>query len=199
MTHVALPKLQLLGISGSIRQHSTNTAVLEALRLRIIRSGDAEMMLFGLEEIPPYNSDLEGAKLPQSVRALKEAIRSCDGLVLCSPEYNHGMSGVLKNALDWASRPSYQSVLKGKPTLIMTSAPSPVGGARAVQQIRETLASCLSRVVARPDVVIPKINEKIVEGKFVDEVALAHAQQAIGDLIAEIRRGPVLETVRQLR
>jgi len=197
MTHATSPKLQLLGISGSIRQQSTNTAVLEALCLRVIWSGNAEMTLFGLEEIPLFNSDLEGHKLPQSVRGLKEAIRSCDGLVLCSPEYNHGMSGVLKNALDWASRPAYESVLKGKPTLIMTSAPSPVGGARAVQQIRETLASCLAKVVARPDVVIPKIHEKIVDGKFVDEIVLAHAQRAIGDLVAEIKRGHELGAARQ--
>jgi chromate reductase len=142
---------------------------------------------FGLEEIPLYNGDLEGERLPAPVQAFKDAISSSDGIVICSPEYNHGISGVLKNALDWASRPSLlTSPLKDKPALIMTAAPSLTGGARAGPQIRETLASCLARVVARPDVVIRRAQDKMVGGRFVDEDVIALAMQAIGDLVAEI-------------
>jgi chromate reductase, NAD(P)H dehydrogenase (quinone) len=143
------------------------------------------MTRFGLEEIPPFNSDLE-ERLPGPVHAFKEAISSSDGLVICSPEYNHGISGVLKNALDWASRPSLNSPLKGKPALIMTAAASATGGARAIPQIHETLASCLARVVARPAVVIPRVHDKIMEGRFVDEAVLSSAMAAIRDLVAEI-------------
>jgi len=143
------------------------------------------MTRFGLEEIPPFNCDLE-ERLPGPVQALKHAISSSDGLVVCSPEYNHGISGVLKNALDWASRPSLDSPLKGKPAMIMTAATSATGGARAVPQIRETLASCLARVVARPAVVIPRVQEKIVEGRFVDEAVLTSAMAAVRDLVDEI-------------
>jgi len=181
-----VPTIRLLGISGSLRRHSANTAVLEALRARLADQGGPVLSRFGLEEIPLFNSDLE-ERFPAPVQAFKEAISSSDGIVICSPEYNHGISGVLKNALDWASRPSLlTSPLKDKPALILTAAPSLTGGARAGPQIRETLASCLARVVPRPDVVIRRAHDKMVGGRFVDEEALSLAVQAIGDLVAEI-------------
>jgi chromate reductase len=161
------------------------TAVLEALRARLAVQGGPLLSLFTLDQIPLFN--LEGECLPAPVQALKEAISASDGIVICSPEYNHGMSDVLKNALDWASRPHPDSPLKGKPALIMTAAPSLTGGARAGQQIREALASCFARVVARPDVVIRQVQDKIVGGRFVDEAVLSLATQAIRDLVAEIK------------
>lgn len=183
-----MAKITLLGISGSIRRQSTNTAVLKALQSRLIDSGGVTMGLFGLAGLPLFNSDLETPEdLPESVRALQEAARSCDGVVICAPEYNHGMSGVLKNALDWASRPYMNSPLKGKPALIMTAAPSILGGVRALKQTRDTLLSCHARVISRPDVVISKVHEKIVEGRLVDESTISFALQAIADLVDEIR------------
>lgn len=181
-----MPAIRLLGISGSIRRHSANTAVLEALRARLADRGGPLLSRFGLEDIPLFNSDLEGEHLPAPIRAFREAIYASDGIVICSPEYNYGTSGVLKNALDWASRPSLDSPLKGKPALIMTAARSITGGVRATHQVRETLLACLARVVARPDVVIPRVHEKIIGGRFVDEAVLSVAMQAIGDLVAEI-------------
>jgi len=130
---------------------------------------------------------LEGDLLPQPVCALKSAIEQCDGLVLCSPEYNHGMSGVLKNALDWASRPGLASPLKNKPTLIMASSAGYTGGARAHAQLRETLASALARVVARPQVAIAGVMQKIVDGKLVDNLTIKFCIDAIDDLLSEIR------------
>jgi chromate reductase, NAD(P)H dehydrogenase (quinone) len=182
-----VPPIQLLAISGSIRRNSGNTAVLEALRSRLEHSGKATMTLFGLGSLPLFSVDLEGARLPGEVRAFQDAVRRCDGLVICSPEYNYGMTGVLKNGLDWASRPSLKSPLKGKPALIMSAATASTGGVRAISQIRDTLVACLARVVARPDVVVAKVHEKIIDGKFTDETVLAFAEQAIDDLIAEIR------------
>ena len=187
MNRATTANIRLLGISGSIRRHSANTAVLEALRQRLASNGSATMTLFGLEQIPLFSADLEGEHLPPPVRALQEAIRSSDGLVLCSPEYNYGMSGVLKNAIDWASRPSLNSPLRNKPTLIMTAAPAATGGVRACHQIRDALASCLARVLVPPDVVIPRVREKIIGGTFVDEATLAFATEAIGRLLAEIQ------------
>jgi chromate reductase, NAD(P)H dehydrogenase (quinone) len=185
-----VPSVQLLAISGSIRRDSGNTAVLAALRSRLERSGKATMTLVGLGSLPLFSVDLEGAHLPGDVRAFQEAVRRCDGLVICSPEYNYGMTGVLKNALDWASRPSLKSPLKGKPALIMSAATASTGGVRAIHQIRDTLVACLARVVARPDVVVAKVHEKIVDGKFIDETVLTFAEQAIDDLIAEIGIAP---------
>jgi chromate reductase len=175
----------LLGLSGSIRRGSTNTVILRTLAARL--AGGATLDLFPLNDIPLYNGDLDGELLPAPVRALKEAITRCDGLILCSPEYNHGMPGVLKNALDWVSRPVFNSPLKNKPALLMTSSPGYVGGARAHAQMAETLASALSRVVARPQVVIAGVMQKIADGKLVDEAAITFCLDAIDDLLKEIR------------
>ncbi|MFJ2363500.1 NADPH-dependent FMN reductase [Pseudomonas sp. NPDC087697] len=175
---------QLLGISGSLRSQSTNTAVLKTLSNRL---GDqAQMSLFALSDIPPYNADLEADTLPESVAALKEAIAHADGLIICSPEYNYGISGVLKNALDWASRPGFNSPLKNKPVLIMTSSPGVLGGVRAQSQLRETLSATLSRVISCPQIVIPGINQKIQDGRFVDEATIEFMLAAVDHLIVEI-------------
>jgi chromate reductase, NAD(P)H dehydrogenase (quinone) len=166
---------RLLRLSGSIRQGSANTIILRTLAI-----------VFPLNDVPLYNSDLEGERLPDSVQALKDAIAQSDGIILCSPEYNHGISGVLKNALDWASRPAFASPLKNKPSLLMTSSPGYVGGARAHAQMQETLASALARVVVRPQVVIAGVMQKIVDGKFVDEITIKFCLEAIDDLLREI-------------
>ncbi len=180
---VTVPRL--LGISGSIRKESTNTAILNTLADTL--GAKASLTVFSLNDIPLYNGDLEGEVLPQPVRALKAAIAACDGLILATPEYNHGMSGVLKNALDWASRPAFASPLKHKPALLMTSSQGYVGGARAHAQMQETLASTLSRVVARPQIVIAGVAQKIVDGRLVDEATLKFCGEAIDDLLTEIR------------
>jgi chromate reductase len=175
----------LLGLSGSIRQESTNTIILRTLAGKL--SGRVSLTLFPLNEIPLYNSDLEGDHLPAPVRALKDAISRSDGIILCTPEYNHGMSGVLKNAIDWASRPAFASPLKNKPALLMTSSPGYVGGARAHAQMQETLTSALARVVARPQVVIAGVMQKISDGKLADESTIKFCLEAIDDLLKEIR------------
>lgn len=175
---------RLLGVSGSLRAQSTNTAVLTALATRL--GARAHLTLFALNDIPLYNSDLEAGAVPEAVHALKEAIRQADGLVICSPEYNYGISGVLKNALDWASRPGFNSPLKSKPVLIMTSSPGVLGGVRAQAQVRDTLSATLSRVINCPQIVIPGVNQKIQEGRFVDESTLEFMLVAVDELIAEI-------------
>ena len=113
-------------------------------------------------------------------------IETADGLVVISPEYNHGISGVLKNAVDLVSRPGYESVLKNKPVLVMSTSNSPLGGVRAQLQLRETFASTLSRVVARRQIVIGQAPKKIVDGRLVDEANLTFIADAIGDLLDEI-------------
>ena len=176
---------KLLGLSGSIRAASTNTAILATLAETL--GPDAELVLFPLNDIPPYNSDLEGDLLPAPVRALKQAITDSDGLVLSTPEYNHGMSGVLKNALDWASRPVFASPLRNKPALSMTSSNGYVGGARAHAQMHETLISSLCRVIARPQVVIAGVEAKMTGGRLTDRATIAFCLAAIEDLLKEIR------------
>lgn len=176
--------INLLGISGSIRSKSTNTAILKTLQERL--AGTATLSIIPLNDIPLYNADHDGDGIPSSVRSLKEAISSADGLVLCSPEYNYGTSGVLKNALDWASRPAYQSPLKGKPALIMTSSPGLTGGVRAHQQVRDTLISALGRVIACPQVVISNVYQKVENERLSDESSISFALEAISHLVQEV-------------
>jgi chromate reductase len=114
-------------------------------------------------------------------------IVAADALVVISPEYNHGMSGLLKNAIDWVSRPGYASILKDKPVSIMTAAPSMLGGVRAQAQLRETFASTLSRVMAHRQVVIGDAAKKIADGRLVDQPTLQFALAAIDLMLDEVR------------
>jgi chromate reductase len=178
----------ILGIAGSLRRASYSGTVLRGLQEAA--RDRARIETFPLDAVPLYNADLDGDEKPAPVTALKNAIRDCDGLVLVSPEYNYGMPGVLKNALDWASRPGYQSVLKEKPVLIITSSPGMVGGVRAYAQLRQTLAATLSRVVAVPEVLIAQVQTKIQDGHFTDTTSLRFMLDALDALLAEIRRHP---------
>ncbi len=174
------PQFCLLGLSGSLRRASNSTAVLrglqDALGLR------AALDIFLLHAIPLYNEDDDVEHAPESVRALRAAINASDGVIMISPEYNHGMSGVLKNALDWASRPYGLSVLKSKPVLTMT----------ASQQMNETLASIPARPVFRPQIVIGGVHEKVRDGRLIDEAALSFARAGVDDLIEEIRAARIV-------
>ena len=120
-----MTELSLLGLSGSLRRASNTTAVLRGLQG--VLGPRAVPNIFPLHETPLYNEDDDGEQVPESVRALRSAIEASDGVIMISPEYNHGMSGVLKNALDWASRPYGRSVLKSKPVLTMTASPAFTG------------------------------------------------------------------------
>jgi chromate reductase len=175
---------RLLGISGSIRSGSNCTAVLRSLQALL--PGSASIELFALDEIPLYNADLDGATPPAAVAGLKEAISQADGLVVCSPEYNYGMPGVLKNAIDWASRPGFASPLKGKPVLVMTASPGTAGGVRAQAQIRDALAATLARPVVRQHVAIANVAAQISDGQLVHQPTLDFVKVALADLLAEI-------------
>jgi chromate reductase len=179
------PRLpRLLGLSGSLRRESFNTAVLATLQAAIAER--ARLEIFPLGAIPLYDQDLDGEDPPAPVRALKEAVTACDGIVVCSPEYNYGIPGVLKNALDWASRPAYRSPLVGKPVVVMTASLASTGGARAQAQIRDVFFATLARVVPRPEVAIAAAHEKVKEGRLVHEPTLRFALAAVDDLLREI-------------
>lgn len=177
--------IRLTAISGSLRAASANTAVLRTLQ-EMVPAG-SEMSLLSIEALPLYNQDLDLPEPLREVAEFKQAISQADGLVICTPEYNFGVPGVLKNALDWASRPAFASPLKGKPVLIMSASPAFTGGARAHSQLRETLGGSLARVLARPPVVIAGVNAKLQQGRLVDETNLKFALEAVADLVVEIQ------------
>jgi len=176
--------IKLAAISGSLRAASANTAVLRTLQ--DLMPADVQMDLLPLDDVPLYNQDLDGPQPLPEVARLRAAIEAADGLVICTPEYNGGVPGVLKNALDWASRPAVASPLKHKPVVIMSCSPAFTGGARAHAQLRETFASTLSRLVVRPPVVIAAVHTKLQQGRLADEANLKFALEAVGDLVAEI-------------
>ncbi|HEX3860827.1 MAG TPA: NADPH-dependent FMN reductase [Stellaceae bacterium] len=177
--------LRLIGMTGSLRTGSYSNSVLETLRARFV--GRADLRIYDLAPIPLYNQDFEGDRRPPVVRHLLADIAAADGLVLCAPEFNHSIPGVLKNAIDWASRPAFQSVLAYKPVAIMATSRGPLGGARCLEHMRVALDSCLSRVALAREVIITASETKIKDGRLVDEMSLGFACGAVEALIGEIR------------
>jgi chromate reductase len=177
--------VRLFGMSGSLRRGSYSNAVLETLRDRFF--GRAALTIGDLAPIPLYNQDFEGDGRPAPVKALLAAIAEADGLVLCAPEFNHSIPGVLKNALDWASRPAFASVMAYKPVAIMATAVGPLGGARCLEHMRVALDSMLARVTLAREVTIASVADKIRDGRLVDEASLGFACAAIEALLREIR------------
>jgi chromate reductase, NAD(P)H dehydrogenase (quinone) len=177
--------IRLIGMSGSLRTGSYSNAVLETLREKF--AGRADLVVYDLAPIPLYNQDFEGDKRPPVVKKLLADIAGADGLVLCAPEFNHSIPGVLKNAIDWASRPAFQSVLAYKPVALMATSRGPLGGARCLEHLRTALDSCLSRIALAREVLISAADAKIRDGRLVDEVSLGFACGAVEALLAEIR------------
>ena len=176
---------RLLGISGSLRRESYGTAVLASLAEAI--APDAELVLHPLNDVPLYDQDLDDETPPAGVAALRRAIIDADGVIVVSPEYNYGMSGVLKNALDWASRPYGQSAFNGKPVLTATASPASTGGVRAQSSLNETITAIGGRLLQRPQIVIGAVHEKVADGRLVDEGALGFLQAGVDDLLQALR------------
>ena len=129
-------KISILGFSGSLRKGSYNKALLRAAAE--LAPGEANIEIFDLEGIPPYNQDIE-ASMPEKVGEFKAKIKAADALIIATPEYNFSIPGVLKNALDCASRPPAENPFKGKPVAIMGASNGMIGTARAQYHLRQTL------------------------------------------------------------
>lgn len=187
--------ISILGISGSLRVGSYSTAMLQALREQ--RScGDVEMAVRTLGDIPLYNEDLETQAMLSGVNDLRRAVAECDGVVIVTPEYNHGVPGVLKNALDWVSRPAFASPFKGKPVLIASCATAFTGGVRPQYQLRETLVSMLAEIVLTREIVVGSVNTKITDGQFTDEESIEDLDSRLKRLLSYIRARQLSEVVR---
>lgn len=148
----------ICGLAGSLRRASYNRALLVAAQ-ELAPEGVEIRVFDRLGDLPHYNSDLE-VDLPEPVVSLREAIRSADGLLIATPEYNHSIPGVLKNAIDWASRPPTSSVLKRKPCAILGAATGLMGTVRGQLALRQALASTETHVLLKPEVLIGKAAEK---------------------------------------
>ena len=158
---------KILSFAGSLRAGSYNRLLLRAAAEEAPEEMTIE--IFDLAPLPLYNDDLQVGDGPEPVARFKEAIARADG--------------VLKNALDWASRPAGRSVLRGKPVAAMGASPSQVGTARAQMQLREILAYVQADTVAVPEVLVAHAEQKFDdEGRFTDEVGRRFMRQLLENL-----------------
>jgi len=161
-------KLRVAAIAGSLRQASLNRALLRAT-LELAPPA-LDISIHDLGALPLYNGDVEAKGTPESVETLRLAVRSAHGLLIATPEYNHGVPGVLKNAIDWLSRPPRNSVLDGKPVGLIGASPGMTGTARAQTQLRQAFVFTNSFAMPQPEILVGRAGEKFdQEGRLTDE------------------------------
>lgn len=178
--------MRILGISGSLRRQSFNTALLRAAG-ELAPDGVA-IEPFDLASIPLYNEDVRLAGYPPEVALFREAIRTADAILIAMPEYNFSMSGVLKNAIDWGSRPP-EPPWGGKPAAIMGASGGLSGTMRGQYHLRQVLTSVDMLVVNRPEIFVRNAAEKFdANGTLIDETARALVKQLVATLVAWTRR-----------
>jgi chromate reductase len=159
--------VKILGIAGSLRKGSYNRAALRSAQKLLPDS--ARMEIFELDGIPPFNQDLE-TQPPSAVSEMKSEIRSADAILFVTPEYNYSVPGVLKNAIDWASRPHGDNAWDGKPAAIMGASIGMFGTARAQYHLRQIFVYLNMYALNRPEVMIPSAADKFdATGNLVDE------------------------------
>ena len=168
---------RVLGICGSLRLASYNRRLLEAATEVL---PDVEWTIARLRGIPPYDSDIEARGVPPAVQQLRDQIEGADAIVVATPEYNHSIPGVLKNAIDWASRPAMSSPFVAKPVLMMGASPGRAGAVRALNHLREVLESM--GAVPLPDVVsVPVVRFRFARDTP-DEALIQQLRSALGRL-----------------
>jgi chromate reductase len=160
---------KILGICGSLRKASFNRSALNAAR-KLVPPGTS-LETFELEGIPVFNQDNEQSPPPRVVE-LKEKVRAADAILFATPEYNYSISGALKNAIDWGSRPYGQSAWKGKPVAIMGASAGILGTARAQYHLRQCLVFLDMPAVNLPEVFIGGAAQKFgAQGELTDQTA----------------------------
>jgi chromate reductase len=177
--------IKILGIAGSLRKQSYNKGALRAAQ-KLCPEG-ATIEVFDLAGIPPFNQDDEKNVSPK-VNQFKQKIRSADAILLATPEYNYGMPGVLKNAIDWASRPYGDNAWSGKPVALMSAALSMGGGVRAQYQLRQAFVFLNMEAVVQPEVAIGNAPERFdKQGNLTDETSKKLIGQLLRNLVDKAR------------
>ena len=174
--------INILGFAGSLRSGSYNRALLRAT-LELL-PGDANMEIFELDGIPPYNQDWDSS-VPEKVKEFKRKIKAADAILIVTPEYNYSVPGVLKNAIDWASRPYGDNSLESKPVAIMSASTGMLGGARAQYHLRQTFVFLNMQPVNRPEVMVNFAAQKFDEkGKLIDQKTQDLIKQLLDNLVS---------------
>lgn len=180
--------LIVCAIAGSLRQASYNRALLRAAQE--LAPAGMEIRIFDrVGELPLFDQDLEAQGDPEPVVAMRQAIAEADALLIATPEYNHGVPGVLKNAIDWASRPPRGAVLAGKPTAILGASPGVTGTARAQSQLRQSLVFTDTPVLPQPEILVYRAHEKFdAAGRLTDEKTREFVGKLLSGLASWTRR-----------
>jgi chromate reductase len=178
--------MKVLGISGSLRKASFNTMALHAA----IQLAPDDMVIepCDIHHIPLYDGDVEAAGLPAAVVALRASIAAADAVLIVTPEYNASVPGVLKNVIDWASRPPSQP-FDGKPVAILGASPGALGTIRAQLHLRQILSSINAMVLNRPQVLIGGAGQRFdADGRLTDEATRKFVAQLLTGLADWTRR-----------
>jgi chromate reductase len=181
--------VRILGIAGSLRRESYNRAALRAAT-ELVPEG-AEIETFELDGIPGFNQD-EEQNPPAKITELKRRIRDADAILIVTPEYNYSIPGVLKNTIDWASRPYGDSAWSGKPAAIMGASVGTIGTARAQYHLRQMMVFLNMFPVNQPEVMIGNAAQRFDEqGKLTDDATKELIRQLLQNLVEWTRRlGP---------
>jgi chromate reductase len=178
--------VRILGIAGSLRRKSYNRAALRAATQLVPQ--DATLDTYELDGIPGFNQDDE-QNPPAKVVELKRRIREADAVLIVTPEYNYSVPGVLKNAIDWASRPYGDSAWSGKPAAIMGASIGTTGTARAQYHLRQTFVFLNVFPINQPEVMIGNAAERFdAEGNLTDETTKDHIRRLLQNLVEWTRR-----------
>jgi chromate reductase, NAD(P)H dehydrogenase (quinone) len=171
--------MNLLAVSGSLRADSSNAALLLAAS-RIAPPGTRVVLYRGLGELPHFNPDLdrEGDEPPPAVATLRAQVSAADGLIICTPEYAHGLPGSLKNALDWLV--SYAD-FAGKPVLLWNA--SPAGGEHAQSSLVEILKTMSARVLVEDSLVAPFLRKKLAPGDRLEAESARRVEASLAALV----------------
>ncbi len=172
---------RILGFAGSLRKDSYNKALLNAA-LEVLPKG-VELKIFDLEGIPPFNQDLE-SQPTEKVKEFKSEIRKADAILIATPEYNYSIPGVLKNAIDCASRPPGDSALQGKPVAMMGASIGMLGTARAQYHLRQSFVFLDMYPLNKPEVMVPFCQDKVdKQGKLTDTKTREKIKELIEALV----------------
>jgi len=174
--------MTILAFAGSLRKESYNRALVRAAR-DLVPDG-TDYRTFDLGDIPLFNADVESEGIPGPVQAFREAIGEADALLISTPEYQIGISGVLKNALDWASRPPGEATITGKPVAIMGATPGLWGTARAQTQLRQVLVYNNCPMVMSPEVLVAQAKKRFdEEGNLTHEATREFIRKLLANLV----------------
>ncbi len=182
--------MRILGISGSLRRGSHNSELLRAAA-EVLPPGVELDFYYGLESIPPYDVDDDVEPAPAAVQELRDAIASADAVLFATPEYNASIPGVLKNALDWASRPFPFNSLRGKPVAVIGASTGMFGGVWAQAELRKVLGAIGARVLDRDLAVGGADSAFHDDGRLHDDQHHATLEQILAELMSEVERDRV--------